>query len=158
MGSTTITITRSGNVASSNWCRIYQAVDVSQAQIRILCVDDHPLLRAGIAGLIADEPDMVLVAEAENGRDAIEQFSRHRPDVTLMDLQMPEMDGLDASRRICAQWGPGERPRIVAMTANAMQGDRDMCLAAGMDDYVTKPIRVEQLVEALNHARARQDR
>jgi len=73
----------------------------------------------------------------------------------LMDVQMPEMDGLDASRRICAQWGPDQRPRIVAMTANAMQGDRDMCLAAGMDDYVTKPIRVEQLVEALNHVRPR---
>jgi len=71
-------------------------VDVSGPQIRILTVDDHPLLRAGIAGLISDEPDMVLVAEAENGRDAIEQFTRHRPDVTLMDLQMPEMDGLDA--------------------------------------------------------------
>jgi len=74
-----------------------------------------------------------------------------------MDVQMPEMDGLDASRRICAQWGPDQRPRIVAMTANAMQGDRDMCLAAGMDDYVTKPIRVEQLVEALNHVPARKD-
>ena len=71
---------------------------------------------------------------------------------------MPEMDGLEASRQIFARWQPPERPRIIAMTANAMQGDRDMCLAAGMDDYVTKPIRVEQLVEALNHARARQDR
>ena len=62
---------------------------------------------------------------------------------------MPEMDGLEASRRITAKWSPAERPRIVAMTANAMQGDREMCLAAGMDDYITKPIRVDQLVEAL---------
>jgi CheY-like chemotaxis protein len=62
---------------------------------------------------------------------------------------MPDMDGLEAARRICKRWGPGERPRIVAMTANAMQGDRDMCLAAGMDDYLTKPIRVDRLVEAL---------
>ncbi len=62
---------------------------------------------------------------------------------------MPEMDGLEASRRITAKWPSGERPRIVAMTANAMDGDREMCLAAGMDDYITKPIRVDQLVEAL---------
>ncbi|MEP6943532.1 MAG: GAF domain-containing protein [Betaproteobacteria bacterium] len=94
---------------------------------------------------------------ASNGIEAVESVQRQTYDVVLMDVQMPEMDGLDASRRICAQWGPGERPRIVAMTANAMQGDRDMCLAAGMDDYVTKPIRVEQLVEALNHVRPRRD-
>jgi len=68
------------------------------------------------------------------------------------------MDGLDATRQICAKWEPQARPRIVAMTANAMQGDRDMCLAAGMDDYLTKPIRVERLVEALNLVPAREDR
>jgi CheY-like chemotaxis protein len=70
---------------------------------------------------------------------------------------MPEMDGLEASRRITAKWTVGKRPRIVAMTANAMQGDREECMAAGMDDYVTKPIRVDQLVEALNHATAREE-
>ncbi len=67
---------------------------------------------------------------------------------------MPEMDGLEASREIVKRW-PAERPRIVAMTANAMQGDREECLAAGMDDYVTKPIRVDALVEALLKATAR---
>ena len=72
-----------------------------------------------------------------------------------MDVQMPEMDGLEASRRITAKWPPGERPRIIAMTANAMQGDREECLAAGMDDYVTKPIRVDALVTALMDARSR---
>jgi CheY-like chemotaxis protein len=66
-------------------------------------------------------------------------------------VQMPEMDGLEATRRITAKWPPGQRPRIVAMTANAMQGDREMCLAAGMDDYVTKPIRVDELIVALQH-------
>jgi CheY-like chemotaxis protein len=68
---------------------------------------------------------------------------------------MPEMDGLEATRRIVAKWKPGERPRIVAMTANAMQGDREECLAAGMDDYVTKPIRVDALVAALTSAAPR---
>jgi CheY-like chemotaxis protein len=86
---------------------------------------------------------------ASNGLEAVESVGRQVYDVVLMDVQMPEMDGLEATRRICARWGPGERPRIVAMTANAMAGDREMCLAAGMDDYLTKPIRVERLVEAL---------
>ncbi len=95
---------------------------------------------------------------ASNGIEAVESVERQTYDVVLMDVQMPEMDGLEASRQINARWQPQERPRIIAMTANAMQGDRDMCLAAGMDDYVTKPIRVEQLIEALNHARARQGR
>jgi CheY-like chemotaxis protein len=75
-----------------------------------------------------------------------------------MDVQMPEMDGLEASRRITQRWSAGERPRIVAMTANAMQGDRELCLEAGMDDYLTKPIRVEQLIQALGSVQARKDR
>jgi CheY-like chemotaxis protein len=92
---------------------------------------------------------------ASNGIEAVESVARQTYDVVLMDVQMPELDGLEAARRITALWKPGERPRIVAMTANAMQGDREECLAAGMDDYLTKPIRVERLVEALNMARAR---
>jgi GAF domain-containing protein/CheY-like chemotaxis protein len=92
---------------------------------------------------------------ASNGIEAVESVGRQVYDVVLMDVQMPEMDGLDAARQICARWQPHERPRIVAMTANAMQGDRDMCLAAGMDDYLTKPIRVDRLVEALAQAQPR---
>jgi signal transduction histidine kinase/DNA-binding response OmpR family regulator/tetratricopeptide (TPR) repeat protein len=94
---------------------------------------------------------------ASNGIEAIESVERQPYDVVFMDVQMPEMDGLEAARRINARWN-GERPRIVAMTANAMQGDRDMCLAAGMDDYITKPIRVDRLVEALVNSAARKDR
>jgi CheY-like chemotaxis protein len=92
---------------------------------------------------------------ASNGLEAVESVQRQVYDVVLMDVQMPELDGLDATRRICALAPAGERPRIVAMTANAMQGDREMCLAAGMDDYLTKPIRVERLVEALMQAAPR---
>ncbi len=66
------------------------------AQIRILAVDDHVLVREGIAVLISSEPDLTLVAESSNGREAVQQFRAHRPDITLMDLQMPEMNGLDA--------------------------------------------------------------
>ncbi len=94
---------------------------------------------------------------ATNGVKAIEAVERHLYDVVLMDVQMPEMDGLEAARRITTRWSPPARLRIVAMTANAMQGDREMCLAAGMDDYVTKPIRVNQLVEALNHVAPQKD-
>jgi CheY-like chemotaxis protein len=93
---------------------------------------------------------------ASNGIEAVESVQRQTYDVVLMDVQMPEMDGLEASRQICARWGRAARPRIVAMTANAMAGDREMCLAAGMDDYLTKPIRVERLVEALHDVPARE--
>ena len=92
---------------------------------------------------------------ASNGVEAIECVERQPYDVVLMDVQMPEMDGLEASRQITQRWPLQQRPRIVAMTANAMQGDREACLAAGMDDYVTKPIRVDALVQALTQARQR---
>jgi len=95
---------------------------------------------------------------ASNGLEAVESVERQPYDVVLMDVQMPEMDGLDAAREICAKWAAHERPRIIAMTANAMQGDREQCLAAGMNDYVTKPIRVDQLVAALSSVAARKDR
>jgi len=95
---------------------------------------------------------------ASNGIEAIESVERQPYDVVLMDVQMPEMDGLEASRRITQRWPATQRPRIVAMTANAMQGDRELCLAAGMDDYLTKPIRVDQLVQALDGVAAREDR
>jgi signal transduction histidine kinase/DNA-binding response OmpR family regulator len=91
---------------------------------------------------------------ASNGIEAVESVARQPYDLVLMDVQMPEMDGLEASREINRRWLT-ERPRIVAMTANAMQGDREVCLAAGMDDYLTKPIRVEALVEALLRVEAR---
>ena len=92
---------------------------------------------------------------ASNGIEAVECVERQPYDVVLMDVQMPEMDGLDATRRICTTMTSQQRPHIVAMTANAMAGDREACLAAGMDDYITKPIRVEQLVAALRAAAPR---
>jgi CheY-like chemotaxis protein len=89
---------------------------------------------------------------AANGLEAIQSLERQHYDVILMDVQMPEMDGLEATRRICARWPRDTRPQIIAMTANAMQGDREMCLQVGMDDYISKPIRVTELAAALERA------
>ncbi len=93
---------------------------------------------------------------ASNGKETLESVARQPYDVILMDVQMPEMDGLEATRQILANWPKKkDRPHIIAMTANAMQSDREMCLAAGMDDYVAKPIRVPELMEALGKVKAR---
>ncbi|HET7727710.1 MAG TPA: GAF domain-containing protein, partial [Candidatus Limnocylindrales bacterium] len=88
---------------------------------------------------------------AANGLEAIEALERSEYDLVLMDVQMPDLDGLEATRQIRARW-PGRQVRIVAMTANAMQGDREACLAAGMDDYVSKPIRPDELEAAIGKA------
>jgi CheY-like chemotaxis protein len=91
---------------------------------------------------------------AGDGAEALAAVRRQAYDVILMDVQMPEMDGLEASRQIRAlDLGPRARPWIIALTANAMQGDREACLAAGMDDYISKPIKSEELTAALDRAR-----
>jgi PAS domain S-box-containing protein len=88
---------------------------------------------------------------AANGLEVLEALNRQRYDLILMDVQMPEMDGLEATHQIRLRFPPEQQPRIVAMTANAMQGDREECLAAGMDDYVSKPIQVKELQAALGN-------
>lgn len=90
---------------------------------------------------------------ASNGLAALEALERKQYDVVLMDVQMPELDGLDASRRICERWPADTRPRIIAMTANAMPEDREACFEAGMSDYVAKPIRADELAKALKRTR-----
>jgi signal transduction histidine kinase/CheY-like chemotaxis protein/HPt (histidine-containing phosphotransfer) domain-containing protein len=121
--------------------------------LRILLAEDNVVnqkVAIRILGQMGYRADV-----AANGLEAIEAVERQTYDVVLMDVQMPELDGFEASREINRRW-PGEhRPRLVAMTANAMEGDRELCTAAGMDDYVAKPIRVEELVAALGRCRPR---
>jgi len=114
--------------------------------IRILAVDDHPLVREGIAGLVAVQPDMKLVAEASNGREAIQQFRAHRPDVTLMDLQMPEMSGLDA---IVAILGECPEARILVLTTYAGDVQVLRALKAGARAYLLKNSLHKDLLETI---------
>ncbi|MBI2942241.1 MAG: response regulator [Chloroflexi bacterium] len=120
---------------------------------RILLVEDNAVNQQ--LALLLLEQLGYCADVAGNGREALEAVGRQPVDVVLMDVQMPEMDGLEASRRLCQQLPPDERPHIIAMTANAMAGDREVCLAAGMDDYISKPIRVDELVGALSRSRPR---
>lgn len=111
--------------------------------IRILAVDDHDLIRQGIAAIVDVEPDMTLVAEASNGRDAIEQYRAHRPDITLMDLQMPEMSGLDAIIAIRAEFPDA---RIIVLTTYAGDVQATRALRAGARGYVLKSLVNKELL------------
>ncbi len=121
------------------------------ARIRILCVDDHPVVRLGIARLVDVQSDMALVAEASNGREAIQQFHAHRPDVTLMDLQMPEMGGLDA---IIAIRGEFPDARIVVLTTYAGDTQALRALKAGARGYVLKNAIHRELVDTIRAVHA----
>jgi DNA-binding NarL/FixJ family response regulator len=126
--------------------RLCELMSTDQAPIRILAVDDHPLLRAGVAALLAGQSDMTLVAEAANGREAIEQFRIHRPDVTLMDLQMPEMNGVDAMIAICGEF-PGAR--IIVLTTYTGDVQVLRALKAGARAYMLKSLVRKDLVETI---------
>ena len=112
-------------------------------KIRVLAVDDHPLLREGIAALLADETDVVLVGEAADGREAVEQFRKLRPDVTLMDLQMPHLNGVEATMTIRTEFPDA---RIVVLTTYTGDVQVPLALKAGASGYLLKNgIRTELL-------------
>jgi|SRR5271165_6319962 len=123
--------------------------------IRILLVDDHPLLRQGIAALAADEADMKLAAEASNGREAIEQFRKHRPDVTLMDLQMPEMNGIDAMLAIREEF---PEARFIVLTTYTGDVQVLRALKAGARAYLLKSLLRRELLETIRAVHAGQKR
>jgi DNA-binding NarL/FixJ family response regulator len=121
------------------------------SSIRILSVDDHPLIRQGIAGLVATEADMNLIAQAANGSEAIQQFRRHRPDITLMDLQMPEMNGLDA---IIAIRGEFPEARIIVLTTYAGDVQALRALKAGARAYLLKDSLHKELLATIRAVQA----
>jgi DNA-binding NarL/FixJ family response regulator len=114
--------------------------------IRIFCVDDHPLMREGIAAIIKNEPDMLLVAEASNGREAIQGFREHQPDITLMDLRLPDISGIDAMIAIRAEFADA---RIIMLTT--FEGDVEIrrALQAGAGGYMLQTMPRRQLVEMI---------
>jgi CheY-like chemotaxis protein/nitrogen-specific signal transduction histidine kinase/HPt (histidine-containing phosphotransfer) domain-containing protein len=121
--------------------------------LRILLAEDNAVnqkVALALLGRLGYQADV-----AWNGVEALAALERRPYDVVLMDVHMPELDGLDATRRICERWAADARPRIIAMTANVLPEDREACFAAGMDDYVAKPIRPDQLARALARAAPR---
>ena len=115
--------------------------------LRILVADDN-VINQKVARLLLENlgyrSDL-----AANGLEVLEALKRQRYDIVLMDVQMPELDGLETTRRICRDWSERDRPRIIAVTAGAMRGDREKCLEAGMDDYISKPVQAEELESVL---------
>src|SRR6266566_5304089 len=124
---------------------------VSTSQIRILSVDDHPVVRQGIAGLIGIQTDMLLVSEACNGREAIQQFRIHHPDVTLMDLQMPEMNGLDA---LIALRNEFPDAKVVVLTTYAGDVQILRALKAGAQAYLLKNTLHKELIDTIRAVHA----
>ena len=119
--------------------------------IRILVVDDHPIFRQGITGLLVDQPDMTLVGEAGNGREAIQQYRSHRPDITLMDLQMPEMSGLDA---VIAIREESPEARIIVLTTYTGDVQVLRSLKAGARAYLLKNLLHKELLDTIRAVHA----
>lgn len=121
-------------------------MSAGSSPIRVLTVDDHPLVRQGIAGLVGVQADMVVVGEASNGREAIQQFRTHRPDLTLMDLQMPEMGGLDALIAIRNEFPDA---KIIVLTTYAGDVQILRAMKAGAQAYLLKNTLHKELMETI---------
>ena len=129
----------------------YPVMSAEVSKIRILAVDDHPVVRQGIAGLVGIQPDIVLIAEASNGREAMQQFRVHHPDVTLMDLQMPEMNGLDATIAIRNEFPDA---KIIVLTTYVGDVQILRALKAGAQAYLLKNTLHKELLETIRAVHA----
>ena len=121
-------------------------MNTGTAQIRVLAVDDHQIVREGISALVATQPDMILVSEASNGREAIQQFRTHRPDVTVMDLQMPVMNGLDALISIRNEF---PEAKVIVLTTYKSDTQIVRALKAGAQGYLLKNVIHKELLNAI---------
>jgi DNA-binding NarL/FixJ family response regulator len=121
------------------------------AKIRVLSVDDHPLLHEGIATVIRSQPDMVLAGEASNGRQAVQRFREHEPDVTLMDLRLPDMSGIDAMIAIRAEF---PEARVIILTTFAGDAEVQRALEAGARAYLLKSMPPKELLEGIRKVHA----
>jgi DNA-binding NarL/FixJ family response regulator len=127
------------------------AADSNDGRTRVLVVDDHALLRTGVANIINQEPDLRVVAEAENGAEAVDAYARHHPDVTLLDLRMPVMEGVEAVRRI-RELDP--RARVIVLTTYDTDDEIASALKAGAKAYVLKDISADELVNCIREVLA----
>lgn len=132
---------------------MYSSSMDTRARTTILAVDDHPLIRSGLRAVISSEPDMELVAEAANGEEAIARFREHRPDLVLMDLRMPVMDGLTATTAILREFPEAQ---IVALTTYEGDADIHRVLAAGARGYLLKDLMLSELLQVIRTVRAGQ--
>jgi DNA-binding NarL/FixJ family response regulator len=121
------------------------------AKIRVLSVDDHPLLHEGIATVIRSQPDMVLAGEASNGRQAVQRFREHKPDVTLMDLRLPDMSGIDAMIAIRSEF---PEARVIILTTFAGDAEIQRALEAGARAYLLKSMPPKELVDGIRRVHA----
>lgn len=124
---------------------------MSDPAIRILCVDDHPLMREGITAVIQNEPDMLVIGEASNGQEALQEFRRHHPDITLMDLRLPDMSGIDALIAIRAEYAAA---RVIMLTTFEGDAEIQRALQAGAQGYMLKSMPRKRLVEMIRKVHA----
>lgn len=126
--------------------RLHEVATVTNTAIKVLCVDDHPLVRKGIVALLANEPDIMLAGEASSGAEALKKFREHQPDITLMDLELPDMDGVEVTLAIRQEWPDA---RIIVLTSYGGDQDISRALKAGVRGYLLKEMVPTEVIRTI---------